>query len=394
MMGWLLVALASAIMVIWTFRHFALSAAQRGQEILSPATAPPLPAEPPRATIIVPARNEAANIAECLASLCRQSYPNFEIIVVDDRSTDATAELVRSAAAADARIRLVQVSELPVGWFGKAHALWTGAKAATGEWILFVDADCRQDPQSLSAAMGYTLAHGGEMLSLWPLIEMQTFGENLIQPLCGSILALYFRPAWVNDPKKKVAFANGQFILIRRSVYEAVGGHETLHNELVEDIALARLVKGRGYRLLNAVGLDLFRTRMYDSLAGAWRGWTRIFSQAFRRTWLLAALLVGVLVFSGSPFVLLVWGGLAASAAGWHDPLRNTLFALGLAQVVMEMSVLVRYSRMSRAEARYLLFYPVSVVLVSGIIINALASRIGLARVTWRGTTYRGRERV
>ena len=243
-------------------------------------------------------------------------------------------------------------------------------------------------------ALGYTLARSGDLLSLWPLIDMHSFGENLIQPLCGSILALYFRPAWVNDPKKKVAFANGQFILIRRSVYQAVGGHQALRDELVEDIALARLVKGRGYRLLNALGLDLFRTRMYDSLPAAWRGWTRIFSQAFRYPWLLAAVFFGVLLFSGSPFLLLVWGGLAAHAADFHDPLRNTLFALGLAQVVMMMSVLVRYSRMSRAEARYLLFYPLSVLLVSGIIINALASRLGLATVTWRGTAYRGRQRL
>jgi chlorobactene glucosyltransferase len=394
MTGWLLVALAAAILAIWTARHFTLSAAQRGEEILSPAAALPLPPDPPRATILVPARNEEANIAACLESLCRQTYPNFEIIVVDDRSTDSTADLVRSAAAADPRIRLVQVAELPPGWFGKAHALWTGAQAATGDWILFVDADCRQDPHSLSAVLGYILAAGGDMLSLWPLIEMHSFGENLIQPLCGSILALYFRPAWVNDPKKKVAFANGQFILIRRRVYEAVGGHQSLRDTLVEDIALARLVKGHSYRLLNAVGLDLFRTRMYDSLPAAWRGWTRIFSQAFRHPGLLVAVLLGVFLFSGSPFVLLVWGGLAAHAAGWNDLLPNILFALGLAQVAMMMSVLVRFSRMSRAQARYLFFYPLSVVLVMGIIIQALASQLGLVKVTWRGTTYRGRERV
>lgn len=380
---------AALVLAVWISRHVTLGATRRTQTVLQPDQSSALPADPPKVTIIVPAKDEAANIAACLETLLAQDYPDFEVIVVDDRSTDRTAAEVERLAARDPRLRLVQVRELPPGWFGKSHALAVAARQAAGAWLLFVDADCRQQPASLRTALAYALAEKADMLSLWPLLEMRSFAENLVQPLCSAVLALYFRPQWVNNPRRKIAFANGQFILIRRSVYEAVGGHEAVRRRLVEDIALARVVKGRGYRLLNALGFDLFQTRMYDSLGSVWRGWARIFSGAFRSTWLVVPVLLLVLLVSASPFVLTAAAGLLAAQADWQDAQLNVLLALGLAQLAVMFSVLWRYNRLIRARSAFLPLYPLSVLLVIGILLHALMLGLGLARVSWRGTTYR-----
>jgi len=383
-----ILAFGACVLAIWVSRHVILSATRRTQMTIRPGDAAPLPEPAPRVSIVVPAKDEQANIAACVQTLLAQDYPDLEVIVVDDRSTDGTAEIVRAIGAADPRVRLVQVGELPPGWFGKPHAMTSGAREAGGEWLWFVDADCRQAPGSLRAALAHTLAAGGDMLSLWPLLEMKGFAENLVLPLCGSILGLYFRPQRVNDPESSAAFANGQFVLVRRSTYEAVGGHASVRDKLVEDISFARVVKGSGHRLLNAVGFDVFHTRMYDSLAGIWRGWTRIFSGAWPRPWpiLLVALLV-VLV-SASPFVLTIAAGVMAARVGWADAWLNALAALGAVQLAVMATVLARYCRMIRARPAYLLLYPVSILIVLGILANALAMGLGLTKVRWRGTTY------
>jgi len=390
----LLWAAGGLVLLVWASRHLTISRIGSTQDTLRPDGSLPLPDDAPKVSVVVPAKDEEANIGQCLATLLAQDYPDFEIIVVDDRSRDGTADAVRRAAAADARVRLVQVQALPDGWFGKTHAMHVGAAQAAGQWLLFVDADCRQATGSLRAAMSYTLARGGDMLSLWPLLEMHSFAENLLQPLLGSILGLYFRPQWVNDPRRRAAFANGQFILIRRNAYEAVGGHAAVRSALVEDIALARAVKGAGHRLLNAMGFDLFRTRMYDRFSGIWRGWTRIFSAAFRSPWTLLPVMLLVTLFSLSPYVLTAVAGTMAWRAEWTDARLNALAALGLVQLILMLSVLVRYNRMVRARPIYLALYPISALLVLGILADALLAGLGLKTVRWRGTTYRKGRRV
>ncbi|HOQ61958.1 MAG TPA: glycosyltransferase family 2 protein [Vicinamibacterales bacterium] len=385
---------ATLVLGVWIARHFMLREVTRPDLLLRADRSEPLPAPAPPVTVLVPAKDEEANIAECLATLRAQDYSDLEIIVIDDRSTDRTAEIVRQIADEDSRVRLVRVAELPPGWFGKPHAMFVGAQQARGQWLLFVDADCRQAPGSIRAAVAYATARGADMLSLWPLLEMHGFAENLVQPLCGSILGLWFRPSLVNDPRRRAAFANGQFILIRRDMYERVGGHEVVRNRLLEDIWFARAVKGSGARLLNAIGFDMFSTRMYDRLAAVWRGWSRIFSNAFTSPWTLVAAFALVLLMSGSPFVLAIVAGTLAAGAGWSDVSLNVLAALGAAQVVAMMSVLVRYNRMIRARPAYLVLYPLSVLIVLGILLNALLAAVGLTRVRWRGTTYTTSGRV
>jgi cellulose synthase/poly-beta-1,6-N-acetylglucosamine synthase-like glycosyltransferase len=379
----------AAVLIVWVYRVVSIySRSQRGP-ILSREAIPEAPASG-LVSVIVPAKDEEANIGAALETILAQDYPQIEVIVVDDRSRDRMAEIVRQAAARDARVRLVQVRELPEGWFGKPHAMHVGAGEARGEWLLFVDADCRQAPHSVRAGVNFLAAKGGDMLSLWPILEMRGFWENAVQPVAGSVLVAWFRPSWVNDPRRRTAFANGQYVLMRRAAYEAVGGYEAVRSELVEDIAMARLVKGSGHRLFNAVGEDLFTTRMYDSLGAMYRGWTRIYCGGFRSVpRLLAAMLLTVL-FALMPFVALAAAAVemvACDVVGWRTA---TAFALSLAAVACVLVTMRRLFVLGRGNAWYLLFYPLAVALVLGFQAGAVIRAMGLRSVTWRGTTYKG----
>jgi len=340
-------------------------------------------------SVIVPAKDEEANVRAALETILAQDYPDLEVIVVDDRSADRTAEIVREVAAADERVRLVRVERLPDGWFGKVHAMHAGAREARGEWLLFVDADCRQAPHSVRAGVGFLVQQGGDMLSLWPVLEMHGFWENAVQPVAGSVLVAWFRPGWVNDPHRRTAFANGQYILIRRDVYDAAGGHEAVRDEIVEDIALARVVKGAGYRLLNAIGEDLFTTRMYDSLGAMQKGWARIYYGAFKNVWGVLGVMGLTFLFTLAPFAPLAASavGLASGASGWWV---WVVFGLSAAIVLCVFATMRRLFLAGRANPWCLFFYPLAVLLVLWFEAGALVRAMGVRSVTWRGTTYKG----
>lgn len=384
-----LFVLLALVLLVWLSRHITLCVSGGRQFELRPGEATDLPESPPLVSIVVPARDEKENIAGCIKTLQAQDYPEIEIIVVDDRSSDGTASEVRRLAGEDERIRLVQVDELPAGWFGKPHALQRGAAEARGEWLLFVDADCRQAAGAVRVTLDWVLRHGGDMLSLWPMLELRSFSENLLEPVMGGLLGLYYRPQWVNDPQRKVAFANGQFILLRRDVFDAVDGFEAVRGELVEDIAFARLVKGRGYRALSAMGFDIFRTRMYDGFRAIWNGWTRIFSGAFQRAWYLGLVVIPlILLMSAMPWVLAVVFGIRAASAGWTDGGLNLVFAAATITIAAKLSVMVRVLRLGRANPWMVLLYPLALATMLGVLVNALLLKLGLRRVSWRGTTY------
>jgi len=381
-------ALVGLILLVWIYRTWSVYSPRSRGPALSAET---IPDAGPQGlvSIIVPAKDEEANIAAALETLLAQDYPEIEIIVVDDRSTDGTADVVRRVAERDARVRLVQVAELPEGWFGKPHAMHVGAGEARGRWLLFVDADCRQAPHSVRAGVHFLADAGGDMLSLWPVLEMHGFWENVVQPVAGSVLVAWFRPDRVNDPRRRVAFANGQYILFRREVYEAVGGHAAVRSELVEDIAMARIVKGAGHRLLNAVGADLFTTRMYDSLRAMYWGWARIYGGGFKSAGRLVAVMALTFLFTLFPFLVLA-GAACAVAAGARAPWVLATLGLSAAAIVFILATMRRLYLLSRANPWYLAFYPLAVTLVLAFEAGAIVRALGLKGVTWRGTTYRG----
>jgi len=243
---------------------------------------------PPAVSVIVPARNEEACLGACLQSLVDQGNVSLEIIVVDDHSTDRTREIADSFAGKG--VRAIDAGPLPAGWTGKNNAVTTGAKAACGKWLLFTDADTIHLPGSLARSIAEAKRYGAAMLSYSPQQIVKGFWEKAVMPVIFAELAASFRPAQVSDPKSAAAAANGQYILITREAYDAVGGHAAIASDLLEDVALARLVKQSGRRIFFRYGGDAVRTRMYRSFAQLREGWTKNLALLFPAPRRLAAL--------------------------------------------------------------------------------------------------------
>lgn len=267
-------------------------------------------------SVIIPARNEAASLGACLESIVSQQGITFEVIVIDDQSTDATAEIARSLPG----VRVVDSPELPAGWVGKNHAVWQGSLAAGGEWLLFTDADTVHLPGSLRRSVDEAKENGTDLLSYSPKQEVHGFWERAVMPLVFAELARTYRTVEVNDPQSRVAAANGQYLLIRRTVYDWIGGHKAIAGVLLEDVELAKRVKQSGRTIRFRYGGDAVRTRMYRSFAQMWEGWTKnlavLFPQpvrvAFIRT--IEFLLIALGVFCLGAGLLL--GSRVLSAAG------------------------------------------------------------------------------
>lgn len=225
----------------------------------------------PQVSVIVPARNEEASIGTCLQSLVSQTGVPFEIVVVNDHSTDRTAEI----AASFPDVTLIEAGQLPAGWTGKNNAVAAGARAARASWLLFTDADTIHSPGSLALALTEAEEHHADMLSYSPEQIAITFWEMAVLPVVFAELARQYPPSKVSDPNSPEAAANGQYILITREAYEAVGGHASVAASILEDIALAAAVKASGRKIRFRYAADAVRTRMYRNFAQLREGWTK-----------------------------------------------------------------------------------------------------------------------
>jgi glycosyltransferase involved in cell wall biosynthesis len=223
---------------------------------------------------IVPARNEEAVIAACVASLANQ--PEIaEILVVNDQSTDGTTSVVRSFMENIPNLRLLESGELPDGWVGKNHALWVGVREAKSPWLLFTDADAEHERDSVSRALQVANEQGAALVSFSPEQITETWYEKALIPFIYLRLAKRFSYENVNDPNSSSAAANGQFLMMRRDVYDAIGGHEGVAGEVLEDVALAIRVKAAGHRISFGSGKGIVRVRMYRSFQEMWQGWKK-----------------------------------------------------------------------------------------------------------------------
>src|SRR5574341_130777 len=274
----------------------------------------------PVASVIVPARNEEACLGRCLESLAGQQGGAFELLVVDDGSTDRTQAIAESVAG----VQVMDAGPLPVGWTGKNHAAWQGAQHARGRWLLFTDADTVHEPGSLAAAVAEAEQHGAALLSYSPRQEVGSFWERALMPVIFAELAVAYPPARVCDPQSPVAAANGQYLMISREAYDAFGGHRAVAGSLLEDVALARLVKQSGRGLGFRYGGEAVRTRMYRSFEQMREGWTKNLALLFPHPIRLAAL-------RGMEFAILAGAGLVALGTFLFDFARAVVALLVLA---------------------------------------------------------------
>jgi glycosyltransferase involved in cell wall biosynthesis len=289
--------------------------------------------ERPLVSVIVPARNEETILRTCLESLMAQTGLTFEVIVVDDGSTDRTREIAQSFPG----VRVVDPGPLPQGWSGKSNALVAGASEARGEWLLFTDADTVHHAGSLARSIAEALQQKAALLSYSPEQEVHGLWEKAAMPVIFAELASTYRPSEVSNPASAAAAANGQYILVSRDAYDSVGGHAAVATSLIEDVALARAVKASGRRVFFRYAGDAVRTRMYRSFAQLKEGWTKNLALLFRSPVRLAVLRL-------LEFVLVVGSGGVAIGAGLHGKWVSAA-AAAIVSVVLYVIFLRRISK-------------------------------------------------
>jgi chlorobactene glucosyltransferase len=390
--GWVIwLVLLGAICVVWLLRHGQIARYHRRESALESTTYDGPPVDPPRLSVLVAAKDEGENIEACVRSMLAQNYPNFRLIAIDDRSADDTGQILDRIAAEDQRLTVVHVQHLREGWFGKNNAMREGYDRADGEWLCFTDADCRQtSDRTLSVAMRFAMEKGVDFLSVLPRLETHSLWERIIQPACGGLMVFWFNPSDVNNPKHPTAYANGAFMLMKRTTYETIGGHEPFKTEVNEDMHMARAAKRAGKVLRVVQNKDLYVTRMYTNFRAIWRGWSRIFYGCFE-TFRRLRITLMVMLFSGLlPWYSMVAAWVMVALRGWPEagPWRWVAL-MATAAVLCQQSVLVRFYRMSETPPVLAPTYPVAGTIVCGMLINAMTKLGGRTTTTWRGTTYR-----
>jgi chlorobactene glucosyltransferase len=389
--------LAGILVVTWMHNQYQLDI------VVEPIPPPQVPltlhkAGAPLISVCVPARNEERNIGRCVEALLAQTYPNFEVIVLDDRSTDATTGILLGFAPPRTSVRgrrnhilkVINGSDLPPGWAGKPHALSQASAAARGEWLCFVDADTFVTPDALAAVYVKALETKADLFTIMTRQIMLTFWERAVLPLVMLGLSIGFSPRKVNDPRRKDAIANGQFIFIKRAVYEGVGGHAAIKGSIVEDKDLALLVKGKGYRLVVADGREVASTRMYTSLSEMWEGWTKNIYLGLRddRGLLLLGVFGAFLAFTAA-LLLPLWAvaGVVLTVTG-----SGLEGGVVLVEAVLLWGYLifwrVRASRGMGIPGWYALTIPLGAGIFGAMMLTSAWNVLSGKGVSWKGRTY------
>ena len=337
------------------------------------------PAGNPRVSIIVPARNEEDKIEEPLRRLLSLDYENYEVIAVNDRSTDRTGEIMDRVAAspgARGRLKIVHIDQLPDGWLGKTHAMWTAAQQATGDWLLFTDADVLFKPDALRRALTYAEAESVDHLVLFPRMIMKRPGEKMMIAFFQTLFVFGHRPWKVADPKAKDHMGVGAFNLVRRSVYDRIGTYQALRFEVLDDMKLGKIVKNAGFKQHVVFGEDLISIHWAKGAFGVVNNLTKNFFAVLSFQWWRAVLTACGLAFLNLLPFLGVW-----LAHGWARlPYAVALFSMFLIYAGMSMK--------SSVPPYYFFLHPISTALFLYITMRSTLLTLGRGGVVWRGTFY------
>jgi len=328
----------------------------------------------PTVSVIVPARNEEATIAAAVQSLAEQPEIK-EILVVNDQSTDGTAAALERLSAQYPQLRILNTKELPAGWVGKNYAVSVGAAQATGDWLLFTDADGVHLPGSMAKALAHAAEFGAGLVSYSPEQETRTWWEKALIPLVYARLSHKYSYAAVNHPETPAAAASGQYLLIQREEYMRVGGHAAVAGEVLEDVALARLAKQAGVRLYFASGVGIMRVRMYRTFHAMWQGWTKNLYPLMGGT----PRAVGKELFRVVPWIPLLVLPLALVHLIWG--------ALGVVLLAGRHAAYAADLRRNRFPASLALYYLPGVALYAAALLHS-EWRYQQGSVAWKGREY------
>ena len=342
-------------------------------------------------TVVIPAFNEAHNIGACVGSVLASEPPcrDWSVLVVDDDSTDLTVENAIRAGSGASQFRLIQAGPRPINerWVGKNWACSKAVEQVSSDWLLFIDADVRLKPDALQRALAQALDENADLLSLAPRLSCGCLAEWMVQPIMASLLGLGFPILETNDPASPVAFAAGPFMLFKASTYVQIGGHRALAGEVVEDLALARAIKGGGHRLRYLLGLDVVDLRMYSDLAALWEGWTKNWYLGLDRDPVkaLGAALVVVLMFT-VPWLLLP----ASLLLLWLQPLLASAWwwVLALASLAILQQLLLRLWTRSNFDVPLSYWWLMG---AGGLLVGAIGPVSIWRTRTGRGWTWKGR---
>ena len=350
----------------------------------------------PIVSVIVPTRNEAYRITDCIKSLKAQTYENLEILIVDD-STDNTVDVIKNIVGNDKRFKIIKEEKLTGGWVGKPHAMQQGSRVAKGDYLLFIDADTSHDPDIIARSVKHAQDNKLDLLSLLSYLVCKTFWEKIIQPIPTGLLIFISPLGQVNDPNSKVAFALGPYMFIRRKVFDKIGGYEKIKGQIGDDVEMAKLVKESGFKIGLAHAQSLMKLRMYECFSEIWEGWSKnIFLGLVQKRKIKSKALQALVVLIGLsvvflmivfPFISMILSGilyLFTASTPWFN-----LFIFSI--VLWLISILIQsyvHSRYGIGNPRFSPLYFLGGIVTMGIFLNSAIKTMSGSGVKWKGRTY------
>ena len=343
---------------------------------------PPTESGEPRVTIIVPARNEEEHIAATLAHLLALDYSNVEVIAVNDRSTDRTGAIMEGMAAEvgknarPTQLTVIHIAELPPGWLGKTHAMWSAAQQATGDWLLFTDADVLFKPDTLRRAIAYAESEQAAHLVLFPRMILKNVGERMMIAFFQALFVFGHRPWKTADPEASDHMGVGAFNMVRKPAYEAIGTYQALRMEVLDDMKLGKVVKNAGFAQRNVFGEDLISLRWAKGALGVVNNLTKNFFAVLSfQVWRTVASIIGLAFLNLGPF-LGVW-----LAHGW----ARIPYAIALVSI---FGIYWGMSSKSAVRPHYFFLHPVSTSLFVYTLLRSMIHTFRNDGIVWRGTRY------
>ena len=336
---------------------------------------------PPRISVCVPARNEERGVEACLQSLLNQDYSNFEVIVIDDHSTDSTPDIMQALAQEYSHLKVLEGINLPEDWLGKPFALHQAFKVSQGEYLLFTDADLVFKSTALNTAVHVMRERKLDVLTLMPKAEFGSFWEQAVQPVIFGFIASLTRFRNVNDPGHKSAMGFGAFLMFRRAAYEKIGGHEAVKADVLEDVLIAKCAKRAGLKLFVADGKQLFSIRMYFGLKEIWFGWQKNMFFAMKESVLKATYNVAVVLgFVFTPYIIL--------AINIFEQIGWLWIGMAMVGVVLVSAAAYKTCDEMGLHRNNAVLFPMGALVMAAIMANSMFHTLVRKKTKWRGRIY------